>query len=223
MTLMLTLCTFLCADRENGRIPHGTVETALLRDALLRLFFIGLSADEMHRIMQLSFHPSKYCDRFEGIKCKNGEIIDVCYHDINGGNFNIDALPHSVQRLSIASSKQTFTIKTRSMPQDLRSINLTLNKIVGRIDLTTLPEKLDIAQFHWNRLEGRISLDKLPRTLRELNLRANPKLVQKTVYYDDLPETIEHIYLVYNWEQKRIKSVRPVDPSQKVKDTRIFE
>uniref|UniRef100_A0A7S4NYY7 Uncharacterized protein n=1 Tax=Paramoeba aestuarina TaxID=180227 RepID=A0A7S4NYY7_9EUKA len=212
------LFAFLCADTTHPAQPDHIV----WRDALMTLFFQNIPAHVMSTITDGTITTATFCD-FRGIVCNaHREIDEVRYSSTKGGNFNIRAVPNTVKYLRVSNSEQTFEISTRSFPKNLVHIDVCLNKITGRIDLTTLPIRLEHGAFDWNRLKGPITLEYLPPFLKVLKLQANAKIIQRTVYYDNLPVDIEQIFLVHEWERKRIKEVRAVNPEKVVTRPKFF-
>eukprot|EP00009_Paramoeba_aestuarina_P004383 CAMPEP_0201514398 /NCGR_PEP_ID=MMETSP0161_2-20130828/6250_1 /ASSEMBLY_ACC=CAM_ASM_000251 /TAXON_ID=180227 /ORGANISM="Neoparamoeba aestuarina, Strain SoJaBio B1-5/56/2" /LENGTH=192 /DNA_ID=CAMNT_0047910935 /DNA_START=95 /DNA_END=670 /DNA_ORIENTATION=+ len=185
----------------------------------MRLFFEGISHEGMQDIGNLD--EGDFCGGWAGIRCEDETIREIRYSNLRAGNFNISALPHSTAIVWITSCAQTFVIDTRSFPRQLEQISLGLNRITGHLDLTTLPVGLINAYLWGNAMTGPLVLTHLPRGLVKLFVDQND-IRQGTVWYDNLPDSIERICLQNNWDKTLIREVRAVNPENAVADKDIF-
>uniref|UniRef100_A0A7S4NU55 Uncharacterized protein n=1 Tax=Paramoeba aestuarina TaxID=180227 RepID=A0A7S4NU55_9EUKA len=215
---MIFCATLLALDLDPQVKPQKR-----MRDALMERFFENISQEGILKVS----HGARValrkdiCHGWDGITCLFGEIVAIKYIGKEHGDLQIGYMPNTAQWVSIISCFQRFTISIRSFPRNLITISLGNNLITGRPDLTVLPEKLEEAEFWSNRLNGPIQLTHLPRKLRKLNLRGN-MIDQHTVWYDDLPETIEEIRFRNVIEKTKIREVRAVHPYKAVKRKEIF-
>ena len=150
-----------------------------------------------------------------GVGSVEGVIGAVEYDRVTSGNFHIEYLPQTVKRIHITRCRQKFIdFDTRLLPRDTESIILTSNHFEGKFNLRELPMGLRELNMRLNFLRGPLSFTNLPTRMRILNLAHN-RLRQDTIYYANLPNTLEYIDLFC---VGRIKAVRPLCPDMKVRD-----
>uniref|UniRef100_A0A7S4JM40 Leucine-rich repeat protein n=1 Tax=Paramoeba aestuarina TaxID=180227 RepID=A0A7S4JM40_9EUKA len=175
------------------------------QDALMHLFFESISESGRQACRENSTHICFW----HGITCEHGMIVRVDYQKFREGNFNLCALPHTVEKLIVNVCNQHYLIEIRSLPRQLKSLFLVDNRIFGRPELTMLPPEIETVSLSKNRLTGPIDLTQLPSTLSKLHLNKN-RIVQSTVWYEDLPRYFEKISLGGN----TIGEVRCTDPEK---------
>ena len=139
------------------------------------------------------------------VVCVSGYVEGVFIHDSNFGNYSIEWLPNTVEKLFIVASRQEYVLQTAWLPSESRLIDLRANLLYGTVDLRRLPQKLRFLNLLGNDIEGPIDIMHLPAPLRTLSL-ANNVIIQETLIYGDLPQNLEHIELSGN----RISRIQPI-------------
>ena len=188
--MILVLCTIF---RPN---PEQINMQAVLMD----LFFENIDPNSLEKISH--GNTTKHFEKWEFQPSFNIELdfqavtyVRICCKKV--GNFRIDYLPNSVERLMILDCEQSGTVKTRLFPRNLVFINLRENALYGTIDLQTLPEKLEHLELGNNQLTGPIYLFRIPKTMNVLSL-SNNAIKQETIFYDDLPNHMSSLSLIGN-------------------------
>ena len=140
------------------------------------------------------------------IGCTDGLINHILFRALQHGNFLIEYLPSTIERVSIRRCKQNYQLQTRRLPKQMRWLNLNNNLLFGTIDFQHLPPRMVTFDVSRNKISGPIILRNLPETMQNICIFKN-SIQQDVLYYDALPETLTVVSLGEN----AIRSIRPID------------
>ena len=189
MTLLVPLFTSTDLTEEAER-EHQAI--------LMRAFFADCDPDFLAHISH-GDPTSNVCgdQPWTNVVCVGWVVDGIWMSKAAPGALRLFYAPHTIKTLCIPFNAQRYALETRHFPRNLRHADLTGNEIYGTMDLTVMPQEIRCLLAPYNRISGPVNLMRLPRKLEKLDLSAN-SISQHTVYYFDLPETIERINLLGN-------------------------
>ena len=193
-----------------------------MQDIMMRQFFFFID-DEYKKYISYGDLDSQVCgvdssDDWLGIACADNIVESISFCDVNVGNFSLEYLPHSVKGVHLIRASQSNEIATRYLPRYLIDFEVNTNQVYGTVDLGCLPAKIKRFILSSNRIFGNLNLTALPDSLCILDLSFN-NIAQQTVYYGNLPSSIERIDLVAN----NIREVKPLNCDESAKFRHIFD
>ena len=147
---------------------------------------------------------------WRGIHCTDMAVTSVRYGHSTAGQFNIQFLPNSVQRIFIAHSGQTYELATRCLPRDLQHLEMPHNRLYGSIDFQGFPEGIQEIDLSYNNFSAHIDLF-VTQNLRKLTMSWNP-IEQRTMYYDCNPKALQEV----NFYHTGVKQFVAIDESRGV-------
>ena len=170
-----------------------------------------------------------FCSAWIGIQCSGGAV--TCFSQnaepnpdgdsLAVGQFRIEFLPNSVQRIHMNSANQCYVLQTRLLPAALEVLTMTDNHIHGSIDLRSLPRHLQWLNLRENDIEGPISLNDLPKSLNMLDLSLNC-INQPVVHYSSLSIHMQKKNLSEQKDGCRVGAVKAFELEDRVTNTGIF-
>ena len=198
--MLFTLLLISSADTKI-EIPQKTTPTTNdFQNALMKSVFQNQSKNFLLMITN-SQSNKPVCDGWKGVKCYSNVVREVSYFRFILQTMCIEYLPPTVFHLSLIGCRQKFQLQTRHFPRESDAISLKANQIYGAVDIAGLPKKIQQLDLSKNRISGPIQLYPLPAQMTRLDVSSN-RIRQETVYYHNLPETIEFIGLYSNPIQK---------------------
>ncbi|KNH04154.1 leucine-rich repeat protein [Perkinsela sp. CCAP 1560/4] len=210
----------LCVDTV---IPH-TQETLEWQSILMNRFFRDVEPNAVERYSAFS-ETKHYCDGWMGLFCVKGVVTTINYlHQKSVGNFCLDALPPTVQSLTINNCAQKYAICTRHWPRHIQYVYLRKNRLYGGVNLRTLPPRMVQIDLSSNNLRGPIDLRELPSTIQSMQLQGIQH-TQNVIYYDNLPSGFQYIVLRSETviPLERIPKIRAIDPANAVFNKEVFQ
>ena len=189
MTLLVPLFTSTDLTEEAER-EHQAI--------LMRAFFADCDLDFLAHISH-GDPASDVCgdQPWTNVVCVGWVVDGIWMSEAAPGALRLPYAPHTAKTIGLLRCAQRYAVETRLFPRNLRHADLTGNQIFGTLDLTVLPRDIRCLIAPRNSISGPVNLMRLPRKLEKLDLSSN-SISQHTVYYFDLPETIERIYLLGN-------------------------
>eukprot|EP00009_Paramoeba_aestuarina_P007604 CAMPEP_0201522198 /NCGR_PEP_ID=MMETSP0161_2-20130828/16513_1 /ASSEMBLY_ACC=CAM_ASM_000251 /TAXON_ID=180227 /ORGANISM="Neoparamoeba aestuarina, Strain SoJaBio B1-5/56/2" /LENGTH=194 /DNA_ID=CAMNT_0047920973 /DNA_START=94 /DNA_END=678 /DNA_ORIENTATION=+ len=180
----------------------------------MELFYTDVT-EKAIKYIRKNHRADNYC-KWKGVVCTDEVVEKIQYaHWRISGKFNIHALPPSVHEVSITYCMQDYAFNMRALPRTLRLCDLFQNLLYGSLDLRALPRTLISGNFSENLFTGPISLESLPPNLEVLKVE-HTRILQHTVFYDSLPESVREIRVRIQKAGKihDTRATRPTDATQ---------
>ena len=218
----LGICLFCPVAESEAQLPK--VQTPLeMQATILNAFFSTVDAAFIQRYSRAEkttyvcrWDQDGYDPRFIVTCDTDGYVTSFEVAQAKAGNFDIDCMPNTLEKVDIRECMQNRAVDTRTLPLHARSINLSINEYHGIPCLQTLPPQLVYLYLSFNALSGPIALIGLPATIAWIELHNN-FINQRVVYYGDLPPHVRAIRLEKNRIQ-RIKSIYKKSPNNRTLD-----
>ena len=196
--MICTLLLLSCGDTESRistQAMANDFQTVIMKEVFKN------QSSQLLLVIKDSDPNKPVCGGWMGVRCYSSIVREVSYFSFIMENMCIEYLPPTVSGLTIIGCRQKFQLQTRHFPREAESISLKTNQIYGSVDMVGLPRKIRRLDLSNNRIGGPIQLCPLPPQMTRLDVSAN-RIRQETVYYHNLPESIEFIGLYGNSIQR---------------------